>query len=182
MTAARAEFVERGLAGARVDRISATAGASKERLYAYFGDKRALYAAVLEHNLQDFMQAIPLDVDDLPGFVGAVFDHVTLHPENMRMLDWARLEGDLSVVPSTPVPIDEEQAIRAAQEKGLIDSSWTPQDLVDMLFALATAWVRSPEPLLDTDRDAAGTLHDRRRAAVVSAARKLIEPRPHPTT
>jgi AcrR family transcriptional regulator len=32
-----AEFVEHGLAGARVDRIATTAGANKQAIYAYFG-------------------------------------------------------------------------------------------------------------------------------------------------
>jgi AcrR family transcriptional regulator len=177
MTAARAEFIERGLAGARVDRIAAAADASKERLYAYFGDKRALYAAVLDHNLQEVMRAIPLDANNLPGFAGAVFDHVTLHPDHMRMVDWARLEGDLSIFPVTSVPLRDREAIRAAQENGQIDASFDPQDLIDMLFALATAWVRSPEAPADTAATTR-TLNERRRAAVVSAARKLIEPRP----
>jgi AcrR family transcriptional regulator len=171
MTAARAEFIERGLAGARVDRIAAAAGASKERLYAYFGDKRALYAAVLEQNLHDVMRAIPLDAADLPRFAGALFDHVTLHPERMRMLDWARLEGELSILPATAVQLEEEQAIRAAQANGLIDPIWDPNDLVDMLFALATAWVRSPDTPAATD-----ALTQRRRAAIVQAARKLVTP------
>jgi len=149
----------------------------EERLYAYFGDKRALYAAVLDQNMQDVMQAIPLDAGDLPGFVGAVFDHVMLHPEHMRMVDWARLEGDLSVFPVTSLPLRDTQAISAAQEKGLIDSSWEPGDLVDMLFALATAWVRSPETAAGQGTtDAANTANQRRRAAVVLAAGKLVRP------
>ncbi len=179
MTAARAEFIERGLAGARVDRIASAAGASKERLYAYFGDKRALYAAVLDQNMQDVMRAIPLDAGDLPGFVGAVFDHVMLHPEHMRMVDWARLEGDLSVFPVTSLRPSDKQAIAAAQENGLVDPSWDPADLIDMLFALATAWVRSPETAAEQGTtDAADAVHERRRAAVVLAARKLVAPPP----
>ena len=40
--AARAEFAQYGLAGSRIDRIAKSANASKERLYAHFGDKEAL--------------------------------------------------------------------------------------------------------------------------------------------
>ena len=47
LVAARAEFVEYGLDGARVDRIAETAGANKRMLYHYFGNKEALYARVL---------------------------------------------------------------------------------------------------------------------------------------
>ena len=37
-----------GLAGARVDEIAARAGVNKQLVYHYFGDKDALYLAVLE--------------------------------------------------------------------------------------------------------------------------------------
>src|SRR5262249_14786110 len=48
LTAARREFASRGLAGARVDEIAARAGVNKQLVYHYFGDKSALYLAVLE--------------------------------------------------------------------------------------------------------------------------------------
>ena len=48
LTAARREFARSGLAGARVDEIAARAGVNKQLLYHYFGDKDALYLAVLE--------------------------------------------------------------------------------------------------------------------------------------
>ena len=48
LTAARREFASHGLAGARVDEIAARAGVNKQLVYHYFGDKDALYLAVLE--------------------------------------------------------------------------------------------------------------------------------------
>lgn len=48
LAAATAEFAGKGLAGARVDAIAARAGVNKRMLYHYFGDKEALYLAVLE--------------------------------------------------------------------------------------------------------------------------------------
>lgn len=48
LAAARSEFAEHGLTGARVDKIVAEAGVNKQLLYYYFGDKDSLYAAVLE--------------------------------------------------------------------------------------------------------------------------------------
>ena len=47
LVAAREEFVEHGLDGARVDRIAERAGANKRMLYHYVGNKEALYARVL---------------------------------------------------------------------------------------------------------------------------------------
>ncbi|NOZ33258.1 MAG: TetR/AcrR family transcriptional regulator [Alphaproteobacteria bacterium] len=46
--AATLEFSEKGLGGARVDEIARRAGINKRMLYHYFGNKDALYLAVLE--------------------------------------------------------------------------------------------------------------------------------------
>lgn len=48
LAAATLEFAEKGFGGARVDAIASRAGANKRMLYHYFGDKEALYLAVLE--------------------------------------------------------------------------------------------------------------------------------------
>lgn len=48
LAAATAEFAALGLGGARVDAIAAQAGINKRMLYHYFGNKDALYLAVLE--------------------------------------------------------------------------------------------------------------------------------------
>src|SRR6266436_1757097 len=48
LEAAKQEFATHGLAGARVDRIAAKAGANKRMLYYHVGKKDDLYLAVLE--------------------------------------------------------------------------------------------------------------------------------------
>ncbi|MBV9983949.1 TetR/AcrR family transcriptional regulator [Bradyrhizobium sp.] len=48
LEAAKQEFAAHGLAGARVDRIAAKAGANKRMLYYHVGKKEELYLAVLE--------------------------------------------------------------------------------------------------------------------------------------
>src|SRR5207247_4530780 len=48
LEAAKQEFATHGLAGARVDRIAANAGANKRMLYYHIGKKDDLYLAVLE--------------------------------------------------------------------------------------------------------------------------------------
>ncbi|MEJ1157568.1 TetR/AcrR family transcriptional regulator [Prosthecomicrobium sp. N25] len=48
LAAAKAEFAEKGIGGARVDAIAERAGINKRMLYHYFGDKLGLYMAVLE--------------------------------------------------------------------------------------------------------------------------------------
>ena len=48
LKAATAEFARSGLGGARVDRIAERAGANKRMLYYYYGNKEALFLAVME--------------------------------------------------------------------------------------------------------------------------------------
>ncbi len=56
LVAAREEFVEFGLDGARVDRIAERAGANKRLLYHYVGNKEALYARVLLDAYRDIRE------------------------------------------------------------------------------------------------------------------------------
>src|SRR5438067_13471775 len=53
LAAARDEFAECGLGGARVDRIAERAGVNKRLIYYYFEDKEKLFEAVLEQAYLD---------------------------------------------------------------------------------------------------------------------------------
>jgi AcrR family transcriptional regulator len=169
LDAAAHEFAEHGLAGARVDRIAASANASKERLYAYFGDKRSLFEAVLAAHLAEIVESMPITADDLPGFVGGIFDFANEHPEHFRMMQWAKLSGDLDLLPEVPASLAERDAavIRDAQARGLADPGWVAEELFTLLFALATSDVYLPSKLSIADTA-------RKRAAIVRAAAKLI--------
>jgi AcrR family transcriptional regulator len=174
LLAAREEFAAHGLAGARVDRIARSARASKERLYAHFTDKESLFHAVLKLNGVEFFSAVTLDPEDLPGFVGQVFDHAYDHPQHRRMLAWARLDGvTLDVPHSETSPSAKVAAIRRGQESGRIDPAWDPQRLLTMLFALAQAWVQSPYPSTHAEGPEVRAAD---RAAVVEAARRITAP------
>lgn len=64
---ASAEFAERGLSGARVDRIAERTHTSKRMLYYYFGNKEGLYRAVLLSYYQKLRSAeTALDLDHQP--------------------------------------------------------------------------------------------------------------------
>src|SRR6185312_3269195 len=58
LAAAKTEFSARGLAGARINRIATDAHASKERLYAYFPSKEALFAAVTQRLVIDVAEDV----------------------------------------------------------------------------------------------------------------------------
>ncbi|PUB21566.1 TetR family transcriptional regulator [Promicromonospora sp. AC04] len=92
LEAAAEEFARYGLAGARVDRIAEGASANKQRIYAYFGGKEALFDQVVSARILDLLDAVPFTADDLPGYAGRLFDFTVGHPELVRLLLWHTLE------------------------------------------------------------------------------------------
>jgi TetR/AcrR family transcriptional regulator len=94
LTAARREFASSGLAGARVDEIAARAGVNKQLVYHYFGDKDALYLAVLEWVYEE-IRALErkLNLEGLPPekaikkLIESSFDHLAAHPDFIVLLN-----------------------------------------------------------------------------------------------
>jgi AcrR family transcriptional regulator len=91
LEAARAEFAERGLDGARVDRIAERAGANKRMIYHYFNSKDALYSAVLEDVYREIrIGEFGLDLEHkAPKRVGRVCSGGSLHASAIRRGDQA---------------------------------------------------------------------------------------------
>ena len=94
LAAARREFAASGLAGARVDEIAARAGVNKQLVYYYFGDKDALYLAVLEWVYEEIReQERKLNLEGLPpelairNLIEASFDHLAAHPDFIALLN-----------------------------------------------------------------------------------------------
>jgi TetR/AcrR family transcriptional regulator len=94
LTAARREFARCGLAGARVDEIAQRAGVNKQLVYHYFGDKDALYLAVLEWVYEEIRtQERRLNLVGLPPqrairkLIESSFDHLAAHPDFIVLLN-----------------------------------------------------------------------------------------------
>ena len=94
LVAARHEFAASGLAGARVDGIAARAGVNKQLVYHYFGDKHALYLAVLELVYEEVREhERKLDLQGLPParairkLIESSFDHLAEHPDFILLLN-----------------------------------------------------------------------------------------------
>ncbi|CAJ1507368.1 TetR/AcrR family transcriptional regulator [[Mycobacterium] holstebronense] len=174
LDAARAEFARHGLAGSRIDRIAREAHASKERLYAHFGDKETLFREVVDTDVTAFYRSVTLRPDAVPEFAGDVYDLGRNSPEHLRMITWARLEGLALDEPHADGQALFEHAVTAietAQADGHVDSSWEPLDLLALLFGIGLAWAHSPEPYETlTDR----TVIARQRRAAVEAARRIV--------
>ncbi|WP_137145517.1 TetR family transcriptional regulator [Mycolicibacterium sp. CR10] len=174
LAAARAEFARYGLAGGRIDRIARTAQASKERLYAHFGDKETLFRDVVAADSAEFFRAVTLRPDAVSEFAGDIYDLARVHPEHYRMITWAHLEGvtlDQPRADGRPIPDQHVAAIEAAQAEGHVDSLWEPVDLLVLLIGIGLAWMHLPHPNATTEDP---TVITRRRAAAVEAAARII--------
>jgi AcrR family transcriptional regulator len=98
LAAARDEFAEFGLGGARMDRIAERAGLNKRLIYYYFEDKEKLFQAVLEQTYRDIRQEErKLNLLDLKPaaalrrLVEFTWDYYLLHPEFLTLLNSANL-------------------------------------------------------------------------------------------
>lgn len=94
LTAARQEFAKHGFAGARVDEIAMRAGVNKQLVYHYFGDKDALYLAVLEWVYADIReQERQLNLEGLlpekaiRKLIEASFDYLATNPDFIVLLN-----------------------------------------------------------------------------------------------
>ncbi|MFE9578999.1 TetR/AcrR family transcriptional regulator [Nocardia sp. NPDC006044] len=92
LRAARDEFAEYGLAGARVDRIAEAAGVNKERIYGLFGSKDKLFDVILIDTMREFMDVVqPLAETDPGRYIGKLFDYHNNNPQLLRLLLWEGL-------------------------------------------------------------------------------------------
>ncbi|MGW7455067.1 TetR family transcriptional regulator [Streptomyces sp. NPDC054787] len=178
LDAAFSEFAAYGIAGARVDRIAETAQANKRLIYVYYGNKEQLFDAVLQRALETGSESVPFDAEDLPGYVGAVFDHLVARPDLMRLVQWKQLERPGTTDAEAESYRGKITAVERAQRAGLIDPALDPADLLALVMGLAQAWTGT------VDGTAAGGPGDawpperltRHRETVVESVRRLIRP------
>ncbi len=88
LQAARAEFLQHGYAATSMEDIAIAAGVSKPTLYVYFGNKRDLFAAIIEHERERYAGLV------LAG--GSGRENIQL-----RLMRYGRLLVDFLLAPET---------------------------------------------------------------------------------
>ena len=118
LRAARREFVRKGFAGARVDAIARAASVNKRMLYHYFGNKEALFRAILREGIAtnlDLVAAAPADRKPIA--------------EEERRKAW----------------VEGTERLRDAQRAGLLHGDLDPEYLVLSLMALTVFPLAFPQ-------------------------------------
>ncbi|HEY8912145.1 TetR/AcrR family transcriptional regulator [Lacisediminihabitans sp.] len=133
LAAARAEFAEYGLAGARVDRIAETASANKRSIYVHFGVKERLFDIVIEQTIAQLEVEVPFTADDLPGYGGALFDFIVANPLLGRVSVWAQLERAEATAVETTAYAAKVAALTAQGDAEAVDT-------LALALGLVTSW------------------------------------------
>ena len=151
LTAALAEFAQRGLAGARVDEIARRAKINKQALYYYFGSKDKLFQAALTFGYGKSMAG--LDLDDLASLpadlamrrvIGVIFDHFRETPYVVEMIAHENhyrgehlTEDVLAAVREAVAPLRAaiRLVLRRGQKEGLFARQTDPTQFYLTVFA-----------------------------------------------
>ena len=134
LRAARAEFSAKGFHGARVDRIAVRSGVNKQRLYANFGNKAGLFAAVLRASFAELVAAEssllrlgPGDIPELAGRILACYVEIhERHPEFWRLLAWENLEGGAHAAALAGLQEPVFRHLRALYAEGQVGGVFRP--------------------------------------------------------
>jgi len=93
LAAAAGEFAEKGLEGARIDRIAERSAANKAMIYYIFGNKEALHLAVLENLFEEKTRNLDAELlaglPSLPSLLAALsayLDAFLKNPDATRMI------------------------------------------------------------------------------------------------
>ena len=183
LKAARDEFCELGFNGARVDSIAARAKANKRLLYHYFGNKEALYSAVLldayreirrgERELK-ISQYDPVEAVD--RIIRFTFRHFLANPWFPRLLSVENLQNAKFVKQienveeiRSPIVNELKDIVHRGHELGLFRTDVDPMQLYISIVSLCYFYVSNMQTLsvvFDKDLSQFALIQEREAQAV----------------
>ena len=173
LDAAAVEFAERGIAGARIDRIIAVAQTNKAQLYGYFGGKDGLFDAVIADCLG--RSSVPFDASDLPGWAVGLYDENLRSPAIARLLAWIRLERRPGGLVLDGLGLEPKiAAIAAEQAAGRVRAA-DPADILALVAGMAAAWSPASTAYAAT-ADEPDAAHERRRVLLRETVARAVAP------
>jgi AcrR family transcriptional regulator len=151
LAAARDEFAEFGLGGARMDRIATRAGLNKRLIYYYFADKEKLFQSVLEQayrHIREEEHKLELRVhkpaDAIRLLVEFTWNYYLDHPEFLTLLSSANLhkarhlqESERIRAMNSPLVQTLGDILEKGRSEGLFRGGVDPVQLYVSIAALA---------------------------------------------
>jgi AcrR family transcriptional regulator len=161
LRAARDEFCAEGFNGARVDAIAARAKANKRLLYHYFGNKEAMYSAVLldayseiRRGEQELTLSRHAPIDAMDRLVRFTFRHFLANPWFPRLLavenqQHARFLKRIKDLPSINSPVVEElrDILERGRAEGVFRTDVDPLQLYISIASLGYFYVSNMQTL-----------------------------------
>ncbi|PRY25531.1 TetR family transcriptional regulator [Aliiruegeria haliotis] len=136
LLAAKHEFAENGLGGARVDEIAQRANSNKRMIYHYFGNKDALFQAVLVQAYVDIRSAeqeLELDhlspEDALIRLVTFTWSYYLDNPEFLTLVNSANLHKGRHLEGSDTIRTVSRRfvgMVKAILDRGVADGTFRP--------------------------------------------------------
>jgi AcrR family transcriptional regulator len=148
LEAAKQEFAAHGLAGARVDRIAAKAGANKRMLYYHVGNKEDLYLTVLEgayEKIRGEERTLALEhlapPDAIRTLIAFTWNYFLRNPEFLALLNSENLAQARHLKRSTKVKSMHSpfvEMIRTVVRRGVASGDFqTAVDPVQLYISIA---------------------------------------------
>jgi AcrR family transcriptional regulator len=183
LKAARDEFCEQGFNGARVDAIAERAKANKRLLYHYFGNKEALYSAVLLDAYQEIRRGEreltlgQLDpVEAMDRLVRFTFRHFLANPWFPRLLSVENLQNarflkQIKDIPGLHSPLVKEvhDILERGRATGVFRGDVDPMQLYISIAGLGYFYVSNMKTLsviFERDLSAITAIQEREGQAV----------------
>ena len=158
LRAAEIEFANRGFARARLEDIAEPVGITRAAIIYHFGDKKALYAAVLEATFKALAGRIraALEIDAPPaerieGLIGAWVDYAAERPTLARLFMREVADSPRELPPELRQLVDPMfSVVTEGIERGQSEGAFRKVDpaLVVSVLAGATVWFVTNAPLL----------------------------------
>lgn len=192
LDAATAEFSARGLGGARVDSIARAAGVNKRMLYHYFGNKEALFLAVLERAYEKIRgQESALRLENLPPaeamrrlvrftfnyFVENQYFVALLNSENLHRARHIRRSGRAAAINSPVIGI-LERLLKRGRKEGVFRSGVDAVQLYISIAGVAYFYfsnIHTLSTIFARDLNAPAALAERRKH-VIDVIRGYLRP------
>jgi TetR/AcrR family transcriptional regulator len=158
LQAAEIEFANRGFARARLEDIAEPVGITRAAIIYHFGDKRALYAAVLEATFKALAERIRAALEaDAPHaerverLIGAWVDYAAERPTLARLFIREVADSPRELAPEIRDLVDPMfSLVTEGIERGQTEGAFRNIDpgLVVSILAGATVWFVTNAPLL----------------------------------